>query len=66
MENALHPVYLTPAQVSEIYGMSRQWLANMRFEKVGPPCKKLGGKKVLYRADDLEQWIHENSTDIVK
>jgi len=50
---------LTPQQCREIYGLNPGTLANMRLNKVGPKYYKLG-KKVLYRVEDIEQWLNKN------
>jgi len=50
---------LTPKDCENIYGLNVGTLANMRFQKIGPRYYKLG-KKVLYRVEDIEQWLNEN------
>jgi len=50
---------LTPKDCENIYGLNPGTLANMRFHKFGPRYYKLG-KKVLYRVEDIEQWLNEN------
>jgi hypothetical protein len=50
---------LTPKDCENIYGLNPGTLANMRFHKIGPRYYKLG-KKVLYRAEDIESWLARN------
>lgn len=50
---------LTPQDCRDIYGLNPGTLANMRFSKTGPRYYKLG-KKVLYRVEDIEQWLNAN------
>lgn len=47
--------YLTPAQVSEILGVSERTLATWRCKKTGPAYVRLG--KILYRAVDIEAFL---------
>lgn len=53
------PQALTPQDCREIYGLNPGTLANMRFQRIGPRYYKLG-RKVLYKAEDIERWLNEN------
>ncbi len=52
-------MYLTPKQVEEFFGLSKKWLANMRWQKRGIPYRKVGGK-ILYRKKDVEEFIERH------
>ncbi|RKY39752.1 MAG: helix-turn-helix domain-containing protein [Candidatus Makaraimicrobium thalassicum] len=55
--------YLTRKQVAELFGVSPKWLANLSSQGRGPKYFKLG-RKVLYRAEDVEAWIQKNATAV--
>ena len=57
--NTRNPKALTPQECREIYGLNPGTLANMRFHKICPRYYKLG-RKVLYKAEDIERWLNEN------
>lgn len=57
--------YLTPKQVEKIYGLSEKWLANMRWQKRGIPYLKVGSK-VLYRLEDIEDFIEKHAIRVFK
>lgn len=44
---------LTPDQLGERWGKSRQALANMRFRGDGPAFVKIGARTVMYRVEDV-------------
>ena len=50
---------LTPKDVERVYSLNIGTLGNMRYFKVGPPYLKVG-KKVLYRAEDIEKYLSQN------
>lgn len=53
--------YLTAEQVCEIVpGMTKNNLAQLRFKGAGPRYYKPTPRVVLYREDDIYEWI-ENS-----
>ena len=52
-------MYLTPKQVEEFFGLSKKWLANMRWQKRGIPYRKVGGK-ILYKREDVEEFIERH------
>jgi len=57
-EDNIKQVSVTPEQAAELYGLNIGSLANMRCRKQGPRYYKVGkGKKVVYRVEDLEQWL---------
>ncbi|WP_394027277.1 helix-turn-helix domain-containing protein [Desulfovibrio falkowii] len=47
--------YLSPAQVSEILGVSEKTLATWRCKKRGPAYIRLG--KILYREVDIKEFL---------
>jgi predicted DNA-binding transcriptional regulator AlpA len=48
--------YLDTATVARRYGLSTSWLNRLRVTGGGPVHYKLG-RRVLYRPDDVEDWI---------
>lgn len=50
---------ITAEQASEIYGLSKGSLANLRFARRGPKFFKIG-RKILYKVSDLESWLYQN------
>lgn len=46
-------------QLAKRWAMSEQTLANWRWQRVGPPYLKIGGR-ILYRLEDIEQFEAEN------
>lgn len=55
--------YLTRKETAELFGLSPKWLANLSSQGKGPRYLKLG-RKVLYRARDIEEWIQKNTTAV--
>ena len=51
----------TPAQVSEMLGMSVKTLEKWRWERRNLPYVKLGAA-VRYKESDLEAWLDEHAT----
>lgn len=49
-------VYLSPAEVEEIYGISERTLANWRSQGKGPAYYKFGGA-VKYLRAELDEWV---------
>ena len=47
---------LTQSEAAELLRLSERTLERSRVSGFGPPFCKLG-RRVLYRADDLDQWI---------
>ena len=61
MTTATATAYLTPEQVCEIVpGMTKGNLAQLRFKGIGPKFYKPTPRVVLYREDDVIEWV-ENS-----
>lgn len=55
------PLYLTPEQVCVLVpGMTKGNLAQLRFKGSGPRYYKPTPRTVLYREEDIVEWI-ENS-----
>lgn len=51
-------IFLTPEEVSASCGIAVGTLANLRYQKKGPKFYKLpGGRKVLYKLSDIEEWL---------
>lgn len=44
---------LTPDQLAERWGVTRQALAQMRYRGTGPAFVKIGARRVLYRPQDV-------------
>lgn len=57
-ENTI-PELLTAAQVGELTHMKSSSLAQMRYKGTGPKFVKLGNR-VLYRRQDVTDWINGN------
>ncbi|WP_420838544.1 helix-turn-helix domain-containing protein [Corynebacterium hadale] len=47
---------MSTADAAAFVGLSMKTLANLRSEGSGPPFTKVRGK-VIYRTQDLEDWI---------
>ncbi|MGO1266914.1 MAG: helix-turn-helix transcriptional regulator [Microbacterium gubbeenense] len=55
-------VYLTPEQVCEIVpGMTKGNLAQLRFKGTGPRYYKPTPRVVLYREEDIAEWIESSA-----
>lgn len=54
-----HNTYLTPIQLSELWGVSEATLRKWRWEGKGPKFVKLGAK-VVYRLVDIEAYSEAN------
>lgn len=53
--------YLSPEQVSEITGMSKNALAQLRFTGKGPRYRKPTPKTVLYVEEEVIEWIENTA-----
>jgi predicted DNA-binding transcriptional regulator AlpA len=56
---------LSTAQAARLVGLSAKTLRQLRCDRTGPPCLKMGTAaqaRVLYRRSALEQWIQRNAT----
>jgi predicted DNA-binding transcriptional regulator AlpA len=51
---------LSPAEVEAIFGIPRGSLANLRWDKRGPRYFKVGARKVMYRVEDVQDWVERN------
>ena len=56
-ESAISKKGFTPLDISSIYGIPEGSLANMRCKRIGPKFYK-AGRKVIYRAADVEAWLY--------
>jgi predicted DNA-binding transcriptional regulator AlpA len=55
-----HDAFLPTAQAAVVVGLSAKSLRQMRCDRTGPRCFKLGTAKqarTVYRRTDLEAWI---------
>jgi predicted DNA-binding transcriptional regulator AlpA len=50
------PKHLSEEETAKILGMSRQTLANWRWQGKGPPYRKIGSR-VRYPMDALIKWL---------
>ncbi len=50
---------MTPREVEAVYSIPMGSLANMRWSKTGPRYFKAGPRRVLYRVQDVEEWIEK-------
>jgi len=54
--------YLTPSEVQEAYGISRNHLAQLRFTgRGGPRYFKPTPKRIFYLPEDIEAWIEASA-----
>ena len=59
---AAPPTYLPPERVCEIVpGMTKTNLAQLRFKGTGPRYYKPTPRVVLYREDDVIEWIESSA-----
>lgn len=56
------PDFITIQQVSEITGLSRSTLSQMRWHNTGPRWYQLSPRKHLYRRSDVLAWIEEKAS----
>ena len=49
-------MYLTQSEAAELLRLSTRTLERMRIEGNGPRFVKAGGRRVIYRESDLEEW----------
>ena len=60
--SAVTTSYLTPDQVCEIVpGMTKNNLAQLRFKGTGPRYYKPTPRVVLYREDDIHEWVESSA-----
>jgi len=55
---------LTTAQAAAAVGLTPKTLRQLRCNRAGPRCLKLGTSKqarTLYRCSDLERWVRETA-----
>jgi len=55
----VNPAILRPSEAGSYLSLSRQRLAKLRLEGGGPAYIK-AGRSVLYRIEDLENWLAAN------
>jgi predicted DNA-binding transcriptional regulator AlpA len=58
---------LSTNQAAALIGLSAKTLRQLRCDRQGPRCFKLGAaaqSRVLYRQSDLESWLNANVTAI--
>ena len=56
---------VSTAQAARLVGLSAKTLRQLRCDRQGPPCLKMGTAaqaRVVYRRSALEQWIQRNAT----
>jgi excisionase family DNA binding protein len=54
--------FLSPAQLAEFLGISRDTIYNWRYLRQGPPAVRVGGQ-VRFRRSDVERWLQENEEE---
>lgn len=61
-----HPAYLTPKETATRFRLHLQTLQQFRRVGGGPPFHR-AGRKILYRADEVESWLRSagNNGDAV-
>jgi predicted DNA-binding transcriptional regulator AlpA len=58
---------LSTAQAARALGMSPKTLRQLRCDRAGPPCLKMGTaaqSRVVYRRSVLEAWVQRNATPV--
>jgi len=60
MENK-NVIYLNEKQVSEMTGIALSTLRNWRFQRIGIPYHKIGGKLVRYKLQDVLDFMEEGA-----
>lgn len=60
MTRELKKVTLRPPEVEAVYGIPEGSLANMRYKKTGPKFFKAGLRRVVYRIEDIENWLNQS------
>lgn len=53
------PMYLTTKEAATFLRLSTSTLAKARCQRAGPPYR-LAGRRVLYRRDELIDWLDQN------
>jgi len=54
--------YLTPSEVQEAYGITRNHLAQLRFKgRGGPRYFQPTPKRIFYSPEDIESWIEASA-----
>lgn len=56
---------VTAQEASELYGIAKGSLANLRYQKKGPKYFIVNKRKVLYRVADLEAWLYQNPVQTI-
>ena len=51
---------VSPAEVESLFSVPRGSLANLRCARRGPRFFKVGGRRVLYRLDDIRGWVESH------
>ena len=54
---------LSPKEVGQLIGVTRQRLYSWHHEGRGPPVVQLEGRLLRYRPEDLEAWIDSQRED---
>lgn len=54
---------LSPKQVSDIYGLKPNHLAQLRYQSKGPRYIQATPRTVMYRQSDIESWLSANTID---
>ena len=59
---------LTTREAALLLSLSPKTLRQLRCDKAGPPCLKLGTRdqaRVVYRLSDLERWVERTAHVVV-
>lgn len=63
MNNELPEKAYLPPEVARVYKIPKGTLANLRSKKRGPKYYKIGRKKIIYFAEDVERWLRSNPVE---
>ncbi len=54
--------FLTTEEAAKLLRIGRRTLANMRWDKIGPPYRRHGGR-ILYDREELLEWSRRHRRD---
>jgi hypothetical protein len=57
-------LYYNTREVAALYGLTVSHLKQLRHTKQGPPCSRLGEKKIVYDIRQFDVWFHAQLTPI--
>lgn len=61
--NKMQP-FVSPKKLAQMLGVSVRTLCRMRTEKHGPKFTKVGPRTILYRIEDVNEWLAANQSGL--